>query len=293
MEQNSDSFDDDYAVALTLENDVSVQETNVSYELETFRQQWKNEVAAKHQKVSKSVEDFSSTPTVENKIQEARKHFLKGVESERCGEMINAVKSYRVALQLDPEIEQKIDKMQGFDQQGSDDELENESLSDSTSLVEKFSSLNLSPQYSSGVLTLNQSLHILQLPSEVVCHIFRCVASSHLDMKSIESLSETCRLFYVHARDQTLWKAACEKIWGSKINTKTYMDWRKMLIERPHVRMDGAYISKIIYFRQGDPTALSSNYEPFQCVVYYRYVALCISNAFLYLPFQVAVNLFT
>ena len=272
MESDLNSFDNDYAIGLTIEADLTKQESDVSHQLETFREQWKSEVAAKNTKLQKTVEGNCSSVQSASNIEAAKEHFLRGIESEKIGEMNNAVKSYRIALQLDPEIEQRLSAMQEFSQQGSDDEDKDETADDSISLLEKFSSLNLSVHNSTAsVLSLNKSLHIMQLPSEIICHVFRCVASSHTDMKSVESLSQTCRRFYIHARDQTLWKAACERIWGPKISKKPYVDWRKMYIEKPQVRLDGVYISKVSYFRQGDPTVLNANYDPFQIVVYYRY----------------------
>lgn len=54
-------------------------------------------------------------------------------------------------------------------------------------------------------------LHISALPVEVLVYIFKWVVSSDLDMKSLEQLSAVCRGFYVCARDEEIWRIACEK----------------------------------------------------------------------------------
>ena len=265
---------DDSSLNMPVET-VKIDDTSreVSSELETFRQHWKNEVAAKSKKTKNIVKlpETSQTQTLE-KQQEAKTYFLQGIENERNGKMDRAIRSYRMAFQLDPEIEQRMGLMLEVENQQSDEEFEPHTPSSSNALVQKFNDLSLSVNTSqeSNVLITCKKTNILHLPNELICYIFRWVASSHMDMKSVESMSETCRKFYVHARDQSLWKAACERIWGLHASRKGYGSWRKMYIERPHVRLDGVYISKVTYFRQGDPTVLSANYEPFQCVEYYR-----------------------
>ena len=249
----------------------------VSNELETFRQKWKKEVAAKYQHTTSTATVGSSSflhSQYDVKIQEAERHFLQGIDCERNGQLQKAIKAYRTALQLDPEIEQRISKSQEFVDPDSDEELENNVVTSSNALVQKFSNLCISSDTNQlhGLVQLSEALHITQLPSEIICYIFRWVASSHVDMKSVESLSETCRKFYLCARDQTIWKAACERIWGTNLGQKGYGSWRRMFIDRPHVQLDGVYISKVTYFRQGDPTVMSSFYEPFQCVEYFRFV---------------------
>ena len=254
---------------LVVPENLQSQEGDALRELETFRQQWKSEVAAKRKLKNPDISSHHSQTQALDSYHDARKHFLQGIESERNGDMNKAIKSYRMAVQLDPEIEQRMGSMVDYDNIVSDDEPEHHTLNDSEILVQKFSNLSLSANDNSIILT-NSRTGIMHLPSELVCYIFRWVASSHLDMKSIESLSATCRNFYVYARDKSLWKAACERIWGLQTSRKGYSSWRRMFIERPHVHLDGVYISKVSYFRQGDPTVLSANYEPFQCVEYYR-----------------------
>jgi len=274
---NMDSEDDCY-INMPEKAIESAESNPDSNELETFRQKWKSEVAAKTKKVKK----ITGAPPKPSQLAvakqpDAKNYFLQGIECERSGKLDLAIRAYRMAFQLDPEIEQRMGMMLELENSISDEEPEHHASS-SNALMEKFSELSLSSNNDkdSNVVSISKKPTIMHLPSELICLIFRWVASSHLDMKSVESLSETCRKFYVHARDQTIWKAACERIWGLHASRKGYANWRRMYIERPHVHLDGVYISKVTYFRQGDPTVMSANYEPFQCVEYFRYGTLLI-----------------
>ena len=270
--------DNDCSIAVPVEDAEIVYAHPESSELETFRQKWKSEVASKNKKTKKAdVKPQRTQKQAHEKHSDAKSYFLQGIESERNGKMDVAIRAYRMAFQLDPEIEQRVGLMLERESSVSDEEPEHHTAISSNALMQKFSELSLSAgnDQDSKVVSTSKKPGIMHLPSELICYIFRWVASSHMDMKSIESLSETCRKFYVHARDQTIWKAACERIWGLHASRKGYADWRRMYIERPHVHLDGVYISKVTYFRQGDPTVMSPSYEPFQCVEYFRYVIDC------------------
>ncbi|XP_059144742.1 F-box only protein 9-like [Physella acuta] len=115
--------------------------------------------------------------------------------------------------------------------------------------------------------------HISCLPIELISYILQWVVSNDLDFRSLEMFSMVCRGFYVCARDERVWKKACEKVWGINVGSlKKYGgSWRRMLIERPHLLFDGCYISKVTYVRQGEES-MDSFYRPFHLVEYFRYV---------------------
>ncbi|CAK8673682.1 unnamed protein product [Clavelina lepadiformis] len=270
MSQPDVSIEDEIAIQSFLE------EAAVSDDLERFRKQWKNEVENRYkQERAEQVSDqLSSGNVLSTNVPNARKLFEQGIESERNGSFHDAIHFYRKAVQLDPDIEQRM----ALDFDATDRKTIEEDVNmNPTDLVAKFNSLSMKQpseidlQSVSNQLVL-QELNIIQLPSEILCLICRWVASSDMDMKSLELLSETCRKFYVHAKDQAIWRAACEKVWGLKARKQGYLSWRDMYIYRPHVHLDGVYISKVSYFREGDPTVFSMYYKPFQCVEYYRYM---------------------
>ena len=97
-------------------------------------------------------------------------------------------------------------------------------------------------------------------------------------MKSIETISGVCKWFYKMARTPTLWQATCEKIWpdleSANLNERPshvgFTSWRGMFINRPHLRFDGIYVSKIKYFREGEQQP--SMCCALQTVFYHRFL---------------------
>ncbi|KAG7262497.1 hypothetical protein CRUP_035423 [Coryphaenoides rupestris] len=116
--------------------------------------------------------------------------------------------------------------------------------------------------------TRMSQMHISALPPEVLMYIFRWVVSSELDMRTLEQLSLVCRGFYICARDSDLWRSACLRVWG-RTTLAPFKSWREMFLERPRVRFDGVYISKVSYVRQGEES-LDGFYRAWHHVAYYR-----------------------
>uniref|UniRef100_H2ZBV7 F-box domain-containing protein n=1 Tax=Ciona savignyi TaxID=51511 RepID=H2ZBV7_CIOSA len=250
-----------------------IGDSNVSLnheaDLETFRQQWHLEVEQRKQGNSSQsiLQKNPDTHTSEN-LERAKLLFQNGIEKEKEGRMLEAIKFYRNAVQLDPDVESHIQYYtSGEDRRILGDE--DTSDVENCDLILKFGNMSFS---STSVDDFHQTNSAFSnLPSEIINKIFHFVVSCQMDMKSLEALSETCRKFYFFSRDDTIWKSVCEKIWTVH-NKKGFSTWRNMYLTKPHVRLDGIYISKITYYREGDPTVLYKFYEPIQVVEYYRYV---------------------
>lgn len=197
--------------------------------------------------------------------------------------MMEAIQYYRHAMHLVPDIEFRIsesstsntgssnasnesstvDNGNNVDGEDKDEEEEEALLSALTTNMLKS---HCEPQYPT------QDTHISALPVELLIILFRWVISSDLDLRALEQLSMVCRGFYVCSRDPELWRETCLKIFGrSCIMTKDYESWRQMYLERPHLQYNGVYISKSIYYRQGEPS-VDNFYQPWHQVEYYRYV---------------------
>ncbi|KAG7250265.1 hypothetical protein CRUP_016603 [Coryphaenoides rupestris] len=68
--------------------------------------------------------------------------------------------------------------------------------------------------------------------------------------------------------DSDLWRSACLRVWG-RTTLAPFKSWREMFLERPRVRFDGVYISKVSYVRQGEES-LDGFYRAWHHVAYYR-----------------------
>ncbi|XP_015676710.1 F-box only protein 9 isoform X2 [Protobothrops mucrosquamatus] len=207
---------------------------------------------------------------------EARELFLKAVEQEQNGALYEAIKFYRLAMQLVPDIEFKITYTRSpeGDSIGKSYIEDNEDDSKMADLLSYFQQLTLqesSIKLCQPQLDLSQT-HISVLPMELLMYIFRWVVSSDLDLRSLEQLSLVCRGFYICARDPEIWRQACLKVWGRTCNKMVpYTSWREMFVKRPRVRFDGVYISKTTYIRQGEQS-LDGFYRAWHQVDYYRYL---------------------
>ncbi|XP_006835835.1 PREDICTED: F-box only protein 9 [Chrysochloris asiatica] len=207
----------------------------------------------------------------------ARELFLKAVEEEQNGALYEAIKFYRRAMQLVPDIEFKITYTRSPDGDGVGNSYI-EDNDDDSKMADLFSYFQQQLTFQESVLKLCQpelessQTHISVLPMEVLMYIFRWVVSSDLDLRSLEQLSLVCRGFYICARDPEIWRLACLKVWGrSCIKLVPYTSWREMFLERPRVRFDGVYISKTTYIRQGEQS-LDGFYRAWHQVEYYRYI---------------------
>ncbi|XP_051936506.1 F-box only protein 9 isoform X1 [Hippocampus zosterae] len=208
--------------------------------------------------------------------EEAAELYLRAVQEEQNGAFYEAIKFYRLAMQLVPDIESKInyshheaDQVEGNyrEERDADGEIE-----DLVAYFEQQLTLATSfPKICPPEVEKSQ-VHLSALPREIIMYIFRWVVSRDLDMRALEQLSLVCRGFYICARDPEIWRSACQRVWGRNC-TKLghFLSWREMFLQRPRVRFDGVYISRTSYIRQGEQS-LDGFYRPWHHVDFYRYL---------------------
>ncbi|XP_032236791.2 F-box only protein 9 isoform X2 [Nematostella vectensis] len=269
-------------------------------ELASFRQSWQQEIQ-QHTRTSpcdtNSHGATSGSPrpginrgslTIEEK---ASKLFQKGVYLERNGKHYDAIRFYRQAMQLVPDIEFKVntaDSLHGTSDDEEDEEKTSESedennFAELASMAGKFHQLSVS-----GHLCLPEfpprMTHISVIPVELMVYILKWVISSELDFKSLEQIAAVSRGFYACARDPELWRLGCLRVWG--LNTGLPVVWdgsfRLMYIHRPHVLTQGVYISKTMYMRQGEPS-VNAFYRSMHVVEYYRYIRFNLNGSVVFL----------
>lgn len=283
---------------------------DLEQELTKFRNEWKNEVLSKG-KESKTGETESSRPKniaiyhefpkrnkpelVDESVEalksetddcdyeqpiknEDRAEYLfnKGVLLEQQNRHYEAIKFYRMALQIDPEIEYKSHSIstKKINNVSEPSEIILEVTPDepgleSVSLYEQFRTVTLLANRLCEKNFPQTSIHFSDMPIEVVMLILKWVVSDQLDMRSLENFSSVSKGFYVCGKDPELWRLACTKIWGhGNLPIQSYNGWRHMYLNRPRLNFDGAYISKTSYVRAGEQ---ESFYDPWHLVEYYRY----------------------
>uniref|UniRef100_A0AAY4DSA9 F-box only protein n=1 Tax=Denticeps clupeoides TaxID=299321 RepID=A0AAY4DSA9_9TELE len=260
--------------------DENTDDSHLQLELSAFRAQWMSELLpgprygeAKRRLLGAADQKRRQELARE---EEARELFLKAVEEEQSGAVYEAIKYYRRAMQLVPDIEFKINynRSPDPDRVGGTYLAENEGDCEIDDLLAYFQH-QLTLQSSTLKICEHEvettQVHISALPTEVLMYIFRWVVSCDLDLRALEQLSLVCRGFYICARDPEIWRLACLKVWGRNCTKLPFSSWREMFLEKPRVRFDGVYISKTSYIRQGEES-LDGFYRAWHQVEYYRYL---------------------
>lgn len=263
------------------DEDESSDDPNLQVELNAFRAQWMSELKT-NSGASGTSDRFMQAKGLRRTQDNAREEkatelFLRAVQEEQDGAFYEAIKFYRMAMQLVPDIEFKVqfsrppdaDRVGGNYMEDSDADGEIEDL---LAYFEQQLTLESAfPKFCNPEFETTQ-VHISALPREILMYIFRWVVSSDLDMRALEQLSLVCRGFYICARDPEIWRLACLRVWGRNC-TKLglFKSWRAMFLQRPRVRFDGVYISKTTYIRQGEES-LDGFYRAWHHVEYYRYL---------------------
>ncbi|XP_076019275.1 F-box only protein 9 isoform X2 [Genypterus blacodes] len=250
-------------------------------QLNAFRAQWMSELKPSSGASGRS-DRYLRAAALKRTQELAREEkatelFLRAVDEEHNGAVYEAIKYYRLAMQLVPDIEFKINysRPPDTDQDGGDYMEKADVDGESEELLVYLEQLLILedsfPKICTPEFDMSQT-HISALPREILIYIFRWVVSSDLDMRTLEELSSVCRGFYICARDPEIWRVACLKVWGRNCTKVVpFRTWREMFLHRPHVRFDGVYISKSSYMRQGEES-LDGFFRAWHQVECYRYL---------------------
>jgi F-box protein 9 len=235
-------------------------------ELALFRNQWRLELQG--QKMSDNSASHLSTVT------QAEELYWMGVSAEKNKDMGAAILYYRQAMQLVPDIETRVGQREPYPRETEDMEEAVSAGMQSLAIVEDHNVVcyqNISMQ----------SSHFSSLPHEVIRYILHLVVLPDLDLHSLEQFSMVCKGFYMLARENYIWRKACERLWGDT-TTETHANWRELYITQPHVHFNGVYISRSSYVRHGEQS-LDKFYRPFHTVVYYRYLRFFSDGSVVYM----------
>lgn len=293
--------DDDESSSGLIVPELGKSSENIQSALNEFRVKWQQELkqdvpsgsdSGSKEKGRSYQADDKENFSIE---QQARALFLQGSDLEHRGKVFEAMRLYRKAVQLVPDIEFKIydiTKQQQDHTGGKDPSMEqlSESLLEASledgenlenvDLVMRFQTMLaksgrlFESASAADRMLIVTSAHFSDLPMEVILYILKWVVSNELDLKSMERFSRVCRGFYLLARDAEIWRRACVRIWGVNVGHlkgSPFITWREMYINRPRVHFHGCYISRTSYLRYGENSFQDQFYRPVQLVEYYRY----------------------
>lgn len=151
---------------------------------------------------------------------------MQGVELEKAGKVFEAMRMYRRAVHIDPDIEFKMYEQLKANIHASNIKIELDSKekqpTNDDENAEDLTDVDLVARFETSIANGNGNLfnrdtadqgaiHISSLPIEILLYILRWVVSSNLDLRSLEQCSMACKGFYLCARDQEIWRLACFK----------------------------------------------------------------------------------
>lgn len=291
---NSEGAEDDPPSSSALD---SSEVPALANELQHFLSNWQQELQIKPKYLQRNASNLNNTWSNPNSTantaltksleEEARQLFVQGTELEKNGDLYGAIKYYRKAMQLVPDIELKIDtynkhirerQLSGTsgdsydDSDKSSDESEDENIKDGRLFAHIQRKINKA-QYFCDPKNEQRAVHISAVPSEILLYILKWVVSSDLDIRSLEMCSEVSRGFYLLSRDTEIWRLIC-KVGGLDVAKlpSAFASWREMYLDRKKIFFNGCYISKTTYIRHGENSFQDQFYRPVHIVAYYRYL---------------------
>lgn len=137
-------------------------------------------------------------------------------------------------------------------------------------------------------LQVDKPLSLIEemLPDEMLLHIFK-----HLSVTNLAIAQCVCHQWRYVGASPSLWRNACMDAFF-KDNKPADLDfaavlkpyrgsWKRMFIEKPHLRFDGIYVSRNTYIKTG--VAEWRVYNPVHLVCYFRYIRFLPNGTYLFL----------
>ena len=258
-----------------------------SEELRRFRESWRKDLDLK--RGSKEESNKSST---------AIQLYHDAMVFEHEGKLNDALKNYRAAIRIDPEVDLQCSKLfethvkETIDEMNSSSSLEDKTVSGmewkqktlndtdtswfmdiSKRFSEKFhlSDELLDDQHS--CLSYRDEGLMGGLPNEILVNIFRWLTDL-MGIGWMSILNRVCREWYLASHDSLLWQHVCERTWSREDLDKQLArygyNYRRMYLEKGRPRFDGIYIARVNYFKSGYNEMTWS--QPVILVTYYRYL---------------------
>jgi F-box protein 9 len=205
--------DDDDDLTQEIEEKLNNQSIDdLENELSQFRFQWKQELLVQQ----RQEEEEGTLPTTKQSVDDADVFnnlqiqnekkaaylFSKGVLLEQQGRLYEAIKFYRMAMQLDADVESKLaTNRQQQPQQQKNEVLTNQDFNTTSSskdadssLLEQFQIIIDNDNRLCEKHYSQKGSHFSSLPLEVVIYILKWVVSEDLDLRSLDTVANVNKL---------------------------------------------------------------------------------------------------
>lgn len=218
-----------------------------------------------------------------------------GYSKETAGAMTDAIKYYRKALRMNPDVE-KLYRKKMHDEWRLNEEMKKLKLNSNVNIVDGSSETDPDGR-KEETEGLSQTEDLVELPCWILDMLPDDILSMIIDMVVLSSadswmnLSLTCKKFNLLCfHDSSPYRTFAEYIYKKQVYNENEMrlngisdiqalaetvwgqNYRKMLKERPYIKFHGIYISVVNYLRHGSiPEGSSSLLNPIHMITYYRY----------------------
>ena len=211
------------------------------------------------------ITDMSSHPNPkELQGRSALELWIEGNEKERSRNSVEAIKLYRMAIKLDPDVERK-----HF-------ELERKSVPNWGKVSEEQTTDNKIPNMEIVEEFSNEDSAFLMLPPDIHVQILKFLAVA--DINAIFNISLTCKQMSYSILKESIWRFACNYFHefnvDVEVSKQTYQNsFLNLWIMKSRIRYDGVYVCTIKYQREGmsDPSLRLANLKTIHTVTYYRF----------------------
>lgn len=192
--------------------------------------------------------------------------YEQATENENAGLLSKALSDYRKAIRLDPNVEDKFRIWV----------MERNRMQQEAATPAHVEPVRL-PTLSTS------AFNIFALPEEITLKCFQFAIS--FDLSFIITLSLVSKRVHEMIHVQSLYKFIAIKLHaGTSTGLYEYynstLDWKQTLIEKPRLRFNGLYISKVHYYRTGYSDDWN---QPLHLVSYFRYLRVFRDDRIIFL----------
>jgi hypothetical protein len=227
-------------------------------DLQRFRDAWIAQVSD-HAPSEQPEQSEQSEQPEQPEQSEAVSAYIAASNHERCGNFHAAMTEYRRAERLYPEIHSIVSS--NLNILPLDVKPKKDTLSAPVGIMPQSSHVDHDVVFIPSNPGKNVCIGIL--PDELIIGVVKW--NLYWDLSYYSKLSLTCKKMCALVKDQRIWRFCCERIHPKELLFPK-STWFNHWLTIPRIRVDGVYISRVTYTRQGLDE--SSLYNPVHLVTY-------------------------
>ena len=247
-------------------------------ELDEFRRAWIEEMqSTRRSKKGSADSEKNELLVLTTSGLSALALFEKGEREERAGRLSDSIKMYRQALKMDSNAEDNYRKliqsrMAGAISESDTGSIASEDANEANQLPKSTSDAHACAD-SDELEDAEDKSWFTVLPLEIITLIVSM--SIYIDISMLTKLATSCKKMNDVVKDASVWKYQCQKAFQSSYIHNLHdlsrydNDWVTVFMQKPRIRVDGVFISRVNYMRTGYSDSFN---QPVHMVTYFRYL---------------------